>query len=61
MTQETASQSALRNYSQEVREELGYIGIFAGKQKRTRNLVVRRLLLITKKQTSQVNDFSAFL
>lgn len=32
VTGETASQIALRNCSQEVREELGYIGIFAEKQ-----------------------------
>ena len=30
---QTASQIALRNYSKKVREESGYIGVFAGKEK----------------------------
>ena len=30
---DTASQTALRNCSKEVREEPGYIGVFAGKKK----------------------------
>ena len=51
-----ASQIALRDYSKDLREEPGYTGILAGKKK-TMKLNIKRLLLITKKQTSQVNDF----
>ena len=43
---ETASQITLRNCSKEVRQELGYIGIFAGGKKKSQN--IKRLLLITQ-------------
>lgn len=57
---ETASQTGLRNYSKEFMEEPAYIGVFAeNKQKMWSNM--RRSLLITEKQTSHFNDFSAFL
>ena len=55
---------ALRSCSKEIREESRYIGVFVGKQtnKQTKhtNTCVQRFLLTTK-QTSQINDFSAFL
>ena len=55
--QETASQIALRNCSQEVREELGYIGIFAVKQTNCGSTSKDYCWL--QKQTSGVNDFSS--
>ena len=45
---------ALRKCSKEVREGPGWIGVFAEKKKAT---YFKRSLLITKNQTSQVNDF----
>ena len=58
---ETASQIALRKHSKEVRKEPGYIGFFVGKQ--TNKLIVKHQKITAnhKNQTSQVNDFSAFL
>ena len=47
---------ALKDCSEEVRREPGYIGVFAAK---TQN--IKRLLLIKENQTSQVNEFSTFL
>ena len=52
-----ASHLPWRDCSSEVREETGYIGIFAGGKKK---LNIKRLLLITKKQTFQVNDLVLF-
>ena len=57
---ETASQIGLSNYSKEFMKEPAYIGVCAeNKQKMWSNM--RRSLLITEKQTSHFNDFSAFL
>ena len=42
---ETAFQIALRNYSKEIREELGCIGVFAGKQTNENNPPGHQLLL----------------
>ena len=58
-----ASQTSLRNCSKEVREEPVYIGVFAEKRKKTHTHVVehQKITAKHKKQTSQVNDFSAFL
>ena len=36
IAQDTASQIALRNYSKEVREVPGYVGVFAGKKTKTK-------------------------
>ena len=47
---------ALKDCSEEIRREPGYIGVFATK---TQN--IKRLLLIKENQTSQVNEFSTFL
>ena len=59
---ETASQTALRDCSKEVREEPGYIGVFAGKQNKTEHVVEHQKITANHKElTSQVNDFSAFL
>ena len=59
VAQGTASQRALRNCSIEVREESRYTGIFAEKNE----LITEGQKITTTKnnQTSQVNDFSAFL
>ena len=59
---DTASQIVLRNCSQEVRE-LGYVGGFAeGKRKKKKHVVEhQKITACHKKQTSQVNDFSASL
>ena len=55
---ETAFQIALRNYSKEIRKELGYIGVFAGKQTNENNMYsnTKRLLLITKDKHLKVAD-----
>ena len=47
---------ALKDCSEEVRREPGYIGVFATK---TQN--IKRVLLIKENQTSQVNEVSTFL
>ena len=52
------SLSTPRNCSEEVREGLGYTGVFATKQG---NPNIKRLLLIKANQTSQGNEFSTFL
>ena len=55
---ETASQIALRICSKEVREESSYVGVFAEKN----NVVQHQKITANyKKQTSQANDFRAFL
>ena len=46
---------AVKDCSEEVRRELGYIGIFVTK---TQN--IKRLLLIKENQTSQVNEFPVY-
>ena len=57
---ETASQIALRNSSDEVREEPGYIGVFA--ENKTKHVAEHQKITANpKNQTPQVNDFSAFL
>ena len=56
--QEEASQVALRDCSQDSEEEPGCVG-FCNKNQVVRN--IKRLLLIKKNQTSQLNEFSAFL
>ena len=55
---ETAFQIALRNYSKEIREELGCIGVFAGKQTNENNVYsnTERLLLITKDKYLKLAD-----
>ena len=53
---ESASQTALSNCSKEVREESGYIVIFAGEKM---YLNIKKLLLITKNRT--LEDFIACL
>ena len=52
------SQPALRDCSEEVREESGYIGVL---QQRPGSRNIKRLLLIKENQISQVNEFTAFL
>ena len=54
-----ASQIALRNCSERVREEPGYIGVL--QQKPGSWNIKRLLLLIKENQISQVNECSAFL
>ena len=49
---DTASQIALRDCSKDVREELGDVGVFAGKEQTNIWLNIQRLLLITKTETS---------
>jgi hypothetical protein len=57
-----ASQIALGDYSKEVREEPGHIGVFAEKKKINTHVIEHRKITAKhKNQTSQVNDFSAFL
>ena len=46
---------ALKDCSEEVRREPGYIGVFVTK---TQN--IKRLLLIKENQTSQVNEFPVY-
>lgn len=46
---------ALKDCSEEVRREPGYIGVFATK---TQN--IKRLLLIKENQTSRVNEFPVY-
>ena len=46
---------ALKDCSEEVRTEPGYIGVFVTK---TQN--IKRLLLIKENQTSQVNEFPVY-
>ena len=55
--QRNSLSDALRDCSEEEREELVYIGVFATK---TRWLNIKRLLL-KKKETSEVNEFSSSL
>ena len=58
------SQITLRDCSKEVREESGYMGVFTGK-KQKQNIAhiveLKRITVNHKKQTSQVNNFSAFV
>ena len=49
---ETASQIALRNCFKEVREEPGYIAVFAGGEKSSQ--ISKKLLLITKTDISSM-------
>ena len=56
--QDTASQTARRDLSEEVREEPGYVGVL---QQSPRSWNIKRLLLIKENQTSQVREFSAYL
>ena len=59
---ETASQTALRDCSKEVREEQGCIGVFAENKQTNKHVVEHpKITANHKKQTTQVNDFSAFL
>ena len=51
--------SAMRSCFKEIGGEPGFIGVFVGKKKNQNKTVW--LVLITKKQIFQVNDFSAFL
>ena len=46
---------AVKDCSEEVRREPGYIGVFVTK---TQN--IKRLLLIKENQTSQVNEFPVY-
>lgn len=48
---------ALRDCSEEVREELGYIGVL---QDRPYSWNIKRVLLTKENQVSQVNEFSVF-
>ena len=55
------SLSALRNCSKEVREEPEYLGVFT-KNKQTKHVFEHQKTTANhKNQTSQVNNFSAFL
>ena len=58
---ETVSQIALRDCSEEVKVEPGYIGVLFKKKKKERKKSTKRLLLIKENKVSQVNEFSAFL
>ena len=49
----------MRSCFKEIGGEPGFIGVFVGKKKNQNKTVW--LVLITKKQIFQVNDFSAFL
>ena len=53
-----ASDKVLRDYSEEVRKEPGYIGVLQ-QQPKTRN--IKRLLLTKENWKFQVNEFRAFL
>ena len=53
-----ASDKVLRDYSEEVRKEPGYIGVLQ-QQPKTRN--IKRLLLTKENWKSQVNEFRGFL
>ena len=55
---EAASQIALRDYSEVVREKLGYTGVL---QQRPGSQNIKRSLLTKENQTSQVNELSTFL
>ena len=57
----TASQIALRNCSEEVREEPGNIGVFAEKQSKNMQLHHKRLLLIAKAGNLKLMIFSMLL
>jgi len=57
----TASQIALRNCSEEVREEPENIGIFAEKQSKNMQLNRKRLLLIAKVRNLKLMIFSMFV
>ena len=57
----TASQIALRNCSEEVREEPGNIGVFAEKQSKNMQLHHKRLLLIAKAGNLKLMIFSVFV
>ena len=48
---------ALRDCSEEVREELGYIGVL---QDRPYSRNIKRVLLTKENQVSQVNEFNVF-
>ena len=63
ITQETASQTSLRNCSNKVMEEPGYMGVFVKKQKPEQTYIVEHQKITTnhKKQTLQISDFIAFL
>ena len=54
----TVSQITLRDCVEDVREEPGYIGVL---QQKPGSQNIKRLLLTKENQTSQVNEFSAFL
>ena len=53
-----ASQVALRNCSQQVREKPGYIGVSTEKKKVAKH---EKIIANHKNQASQVKDLSAFL
>ena len=55
---EAAFQVALRDCSQEAREESGYIGVL---QQRPASWDIKRLLLMKENQLSQINGVSTFL
>ena len=57
----TASQIALRNCSEEVREEPGNVGIFAEKQSKNVQLNHKRLPLIAKARNLKLMIFSMFV
>ena len=55
IAQETASETALRNLSKDVRKEPGYVGVLLGKKKQV--VEHQKITVNHKNQTSQVNDF----
>lgn len=64
LAQKTASQITLRNCSKELMEEPEYLGVSAEtKQNKTKKCVFEHQTTTVnhKRQTSQVNDFHAFL
>lgn len=60
---DTASQMAQRNCPEEAGEEPGYLAVVTGKKKKEKTYVVghQKMTANHQNQTSQVNDFSAFL
>ena len=64
LTWQTASQIALRDCLKELREEPGYIGVFAknkNKQQQKQVVKAKDFCQLKGKQTSQCNEFNIFL
>ena len=60
ITQETASQTSLRNCSNKVMEEPGYMGVFVKKQKPEQTYIVEHQKITTNHKQNRHLSFSAF-